>query len=814
MAYQTSTQFHSAVLSGSPNCKALLAFGDDFFNDYDIDSQSGLTFTDYFNPDEEVMIGGTPSSTLRVNIINDLGLLDSLKWDVEFPAYLGVETVTEPYSNSYGGVLYAWVNSGAVVTVNATSPYVYCNGTALTDQPGDPVVGLWIYKNAMYAIAEDGTATKYTLSGSTWTKDNSYVQSAFMENKFLELVGVSRSFDGHYLRDFTITTTTPETWGDVSTDTWDDLSTRTWGSFGNVQALVTEYVPLGYFKASRPKVLSSALVEIEAYDRMINLDVIADTWFNSIVFPKSINQLIEAFCTQYGITLDNALYSDPLPNGSLTYASRFIKLENVTAREVLGYLAEVTGSVARFTRDGKLRFDWFKANTLSIPWWFEQTVYSYNVARITGVIIRSSEDDAGQGYGTSVNPYVITDNIFLPGSIDSATLQTVAQNIYGRLNGYAPFPPSTASITSDWSIESGDILTINGVSVPVYTQTVTYNGGALATIENTGEEVRPVDSAVTRNSLTTNTAIATITASVDGLIAATQNNMLTFDADGLHILNGGFDIYDANNTKVLYADTNGNLSLIGDFYTITVFEYESPSPGYYYYYFVKTSISSGMFDISVCMDEGTTKPPAPAPDYYGWRSIGSFFVTDGDDDASTGNALVSYLLCSSIHVENNLNVNGDMVLESGVFTVAYESYINTPKIYLYNPTSATGTAAQLVYDSDIGSYEIVRSSSSRKYKKNIESVDVDSSVIIDGLIPITYEDKNSNSGTKYYGFIAEDVEKVCPMLVQHNKNGEPESLMYDRITVLLADDNRKLRKRIDELEDRLNRLEKLIGEIE
>ena len=72
MAYQTSTQFHNAVLSGSPNCKALLAFGDDFFNDYDIDGQSGLTFTDYFNPDEEVMIGGTPSSTLNVNSINDL----------------------------------------------------------------------------------------------------------------------------------------------------------------------------------------------------------------------------------------------------------------------------------------------------------------------------------------------------------------------------------------------------------------------------------------------------------------------------------------------------------------------------------------------------------------------------------------------------------------------------------------------------------------------------------------------------------------------------------------------------------------------
>lgn len=812
MAYQASTQFHNAVLSGSPNCKALLAFGDDFFNDYDIDSSSGLTFTDYFNPDEEVMIGGTPSSTLHVNIINDLGLLDTLKWDVEFPAYLGVETVTESYSNSHGGILYASIN-GVVVTVQDTPPYIYCNGVALTYQPSDPVVGLWIYKDYMYAIAEDGTAVKYKWSGTVWQRVVAYTQSAFMVNKFkTEFNGRSVTFDGHFLREFTFNDNVPETWGDISTNTWDDISVRTWGSFGNVQAQVTEYVPLGYFKTSRPKVLSSALVEIEAYDRMIKLEKIADSWFNNLAFPKSINQIIEAFCTRYGLQLDNALYVDPLPNGTLTYSSRPAKIENMTAREVLSYLAEVTCSTARFTRDGKLRFDWFKTNSITIPWWFEQTVYSYDVSVITGVTIRSSEDDAGQSYGTSDNPYIITDNPLLPGTIAPATLQTIAQNIYVRLGIYAPFPPSTASITSDWSIESGDILTINGVSVPVYTQTITYNGGALATIENSGEEVRPVDSAVSREAFNVGIAVATVEKSVGGIIAATENNKLVFNEDGLHILDGAFDIYDAYNKRVLYADTNGNLSLIGDFYTITVFEYESPSPGYYYYYFVKTSISSGRFDVSVCMEEGDTMPPTPVVDYYGWRSIGSFFITEnGEMDPSTGMVLSSFLSCSTANVEDRLNVMGDISLENGVLNVAYESYINTPKIYLYNPTLATGTAAQLVYDSGIGAYEIVQSSSSRKYKKNIDYIDTDSSAIIDALQPITYEDKSSDSGTKYYGFVAEDVEKVAPMLVQHNAKGEPESLMYDRITVLLADDNKKLRKRVDELEDRINRLEALLG---
>lgn len=809
MAYQTSTQFHNAVLSGSPNCKALLAFGDDFFNDYDIDGQSGLTFTDYFNPDEEVMIGGTPSSTLHVNIINDLGLLDSLKWDVEFPAYLGVETVIESYSNAYGGILYASIN-GVVVTVDDTPPYIYCNGTALTDQPSDPVAGLWIYKDIMYAISEDGTATKYSLSGSTWTKDTTYVQSAFMINKFkTEFNGRSVSFDGHYLREFTFNDNVPETWGDISTNPWDDISVRTWGSFGNVQAQVTEYVPLGYFKTSRPKVLSSASVEIEAYDRMVKLEKIADSWFNNLAFPASINQIIEAFCTQYGLQLDNSLYADPLPNGTLTYSSRPANIENMTAREVLSYLAEVTCSTARFTRDGKLRFDWFKTNSINIPWWFEQTVYSYDVSAITGVTIRSSEDDVGQSYGMMDNPYIITDNPLLPGTIAPATLQTIAQNIYTRLSTYAPFPPSTASITSDWSIESGDILSINGVSVPVYTQTVTYNGGALATIENTGEEVRPVDSAVSREMFTTNTSIAQIESYTNGLRLAIDNSILTFDAEGLHVLNGGFDIYDANGNKVLYADADGNLDIRGTFRAV-LSDPPIPStsnPGYNYYNFVKFVLSANGFRIYTIRKIATEQPDIPADDDL-WISLGGFRAQKYTDATLDYQEYYKGYLATNYFVSDRNTLSNVTIYDD---TPVHGTLTVDNSIYCVWPTTRTGTNAVWLYDSAMGAYELSLSSSSRKYKKNIEPLDTNTATIIDALNPITYEDKASDSGTKYYGFIAEDVEKVCPMLVQHNKNGEPESLMYDRITVLLADDNKKLRKRIDELETRLAKMETLIG---
>jgi hypothetical protein len=45
--------------------------------------------------------------------------------------------------------------------------------------------------------------------------------------------------------------------------------------------------------------------------------------------------------------------------------------------------------------------------------------------------------------------------------------------------------------------------------------------------------------------------------------AAIQNSKLLFDADGLHVYNGGFDIYNNVGDRVLYADTYGNLTLAG-----------------------------------------------------------------------------------------------------------------------------------------------------------------------------------------------------------------------------------------------------------
>ena len=49
-----------------------------------------------------------------------------------------------------------------------------------------------------------------------------------------------------------------------------------------------------------------------------------------------------------------------------------------------------------------------------------------------------------------------------------------------------------------------------------------------------------------------------------------------------------------------------------------------------------------------------------------------------------------------------------------------------------------------------------------------------------------------------FGYIAEEVEKVLPELVQYNKEGQPDALMYPLLAVLLIEEVKKLRSMIME----------------
>lgn len=96
--------------------------------------------------------------------------------------------------------------------------------------------------------------------------------------------------------------------------------------------------------------------------------------------------------------------------------------------------------------------------------------------------------------------------------------------------------------------------------------------------------------------------------------------------------------------------------------------------------------------------------------------------------------------------------------------------------------------------------------SSRRYKENINDMGVVSQSIID-LRPVTFNLKNDKTYQRQFGLIAEEVDEIFPDLVVHNKSGDPESVKYHDLPVLLLNELQRQHNLIADLSRRLIKLE-------
>ena len=112
--------------------------------------------------------------------------------------------------------------------------------------------------------------------------------------------------------------------------------------------------------------------------------------------------------------------------------------------------------------------------------------------------------------------------------------------------------------------------------------------------------------------------------------------------------------------------------------------------------------------------------------------------------------------------------------------------------------SNTGTGNTAVFTSSGILKSLV---SSRRYKKNISDMKIDAGLVYKlrevefDLIDEDYHD---------FGVIAEEVHEVLPCLVNYNKEGLPQSVKYERLSVLLLAEIRNLSRRISALEERIS----------
>lgn len=121
---------------------------------------------------------------------------------------------------------------------------------------------------------------------------------------------------------------------------------------------------------------------------------------------------------------------------------------------------------------------------------------------------------------------------------------------------------------------------------------------------------------------------------------------------------------------------------------------------------------------------------------------------------------------------------------------------NTPNGYLPDRIVVDGTAYANSFQNN----------SDRRLKENIIPVESD---IIDKLVPVSFDWKKTKQHS--YGFIAQEVQEICPELVSVDDNGML-SLNYTAIIPHLVHKVQQQQKQINDLETRIARLEALMKE--
>lgn len=233
-----------------------------------------------------------------------------------------------------------------------------------------------------------------------------------------------------------------------------------------------------------------------------------------------------------------------------------------------------------------------------------------------------------------------------------------------------------------------------------------------------------------------------------------------------------------------------------------------------------SSISFGDANVQLSISAGSPFWQADSTDYLAYNRASNFwqFVVGGTEEARidvngiqtaqwridtnyyatlSGGTVPFLAFDSGDYIQYNRTTNtlsvGIASLEALTIT---GSYFGAPSAY-----SATTASAANVFVATTG--QLQRSTSSRRYKDEIQPLSIDeSALVVSTLQPCSYRSKAEadDPNRRWLGFIAEEVAEVDPRLVEFNDNDEPESVAYDRLVVHLVNVCQQLQDRLAALE--------------
>jgi hypothetical protein len=208
---------------------------------------------------------------------------------------------------------------------------------------------------------------------------------------------------------------------------------------------VWEYVPLGRFNIDEV-IKSRNTIRIKAIDNMIELD--KPYSLSKLSYPASLYQIYMNICSvadvQPGTTsfINQDYIVDERPEG------------DYTLRQILNYVAELSGNFARFNRNGALELTWYTDSGLTLTaanrFDFSPREDLVQIRGISKTIIDDNGEEVIYLAGTDEYVVDLTNNPLLQNDV-----QTVISNIYEKVKTTV-FTPYESRWQGNPAIQTGD----------------------------------------------------------------------------------------------------------------------------------------------------------------------------------------------------------------------------------------------------------------------------------------------------------------------------------------------------------------------
>lgn len=235
---------------------------------------------------------------------------------------------------------------------------------------------------------------------------------------------------------------------------------------------LTEYIPMGYFTAGKPKKADNQIT-FTAYDRMMNTErtfSMDGTTTNTVAVLKKIADITGVPVVTSGLTA----ISMKVPKG-------------YSCREVLSYVAQLHGAFVVCNRRGQIELHTYVDSDYKVKpnrYWgnFEHNDYVFDVSKF---VCFTGQDKNGKSISISSGSgarSVSFSNPFMT--------QTALNNILASFKNFS-YMPGALKMMGDPRLDSWDVLTVEDLSgntykVPVMKLEWEYDGGLTYSVEAVG----------------------------------------------------------------------------------------------------------------------------------------------------------------------------------------------------------------------------------------------------------------------------------------------------------------------------------------